>query len=163
MSDTLKVRNLEASYGAFKVLHGLDFDIAEGSVTTLLGANGAGKTTTLRALCGMIRRSGTIEFEGRSIANMKTEDIVRLGVAHVPEGRGTFTSLTVEENLRLGAMTRRAGEEVGRRHAVRPRGHRLVEHTQHRRPRAVPVGHHASQSATLRILQSPLRDACHRR
>jgi branched-chain amino acid transport system ATP-binding protein len=112
MSVTLKVRNLEASYGAFKVLHGLDFDIAEGSVTTLLGANGAGKTTTLRALCGMIRRSGTIEFEGRSISRMKTEDIVRLGIAHVPEGRGTFTSLTVEENLQLGAMTRRMGDGV---------------------------------------------------
>ena len=112
MSVSLKVRNLEASYGAFKVLHGLDFDIAEGSVTTLLGANGAGKTTTLRALCGMIRRSGTIEFEGRSITRMKTEDIVRLGIAHVPEGRGTFTSLSVEENLQLGAMTRRMGDGV---------------------------------------------------
>ena len=112
MNVTLKVRNLDASYGAFKVLHGLDFDIAEGSVTTLLGANGAGKTTTLRALCGMIRRSGTIEFEGRSLTRMKTEDIVRLGIAHVPEGRGTFTSLSVEENLQLGAMTRRMGDGV---------------------------------------------------
>ncbi|MEX0956653.1 MAG: ABC transporter ATP-binding protein [Rhizobiaceae bacterium] len=112
MSVTLKVRNLEASYGAFKVLHGLDFDIADGSVTTLLGANGAGKTTTLRALCGMIRRSGTIEFEGRSLTRMKTEDIVRLGIAHVPEGRGTFTSLSVEENLQLGAMTRSMGAGV---------------------------------------------------
>jgi branched-chain amino acid transport system ATP-binding protein len=112
MSALLKVRNLEASYGAFKVLHGLDFDIAEGSVTTLLGANGAGKTTTLRALCGMINRSGTIEFAGKSIVKMKTEDIVRLGIAHVPEGRGTFTSLSVEENLQLGAMTRRAGGDI---------------------------------------------------
>ncbi|QDZ00345.1 ABC transporter ATP-binding protein [Nitratireductor mangrovi] len=112
MSASLSVRGLEASYGAFKVLHGLDFEIAEGSVTTLLGANGAGKTTTLRALCGMIRRSGTIEFDGRSIARMKTEDIVRLGIAHVPEGRGTFTSLTVEENLQLGAMTRRGGDNI---------------------------------------------------
>ncbi len=112
MSVTLKVRNLEANYGAFKVLHGLDFDIAEGSVTTLLGANGAGKTSTLRALCGMIRRSGTVEFEGNSITRMKTEDIVRLGIAHVPEGRGTFTSMTVEENLQLGAMTRRMGDGV---------------------------------------------------
>src|SRR5690606_21214680 len=69
---------------------------------------GAGKTTTLRALSGMVQRSGKIEFDGRSIAAMKTEDIVRLGIAHVPEGRGTFTALTVEENLRLGAMTRKA-------------------------------------------------------
>jgi branched-chain amino acid transport system ATP-binding protein len=113
MTATLKVRDLEASYGAFKVLHGLDFDIAEGSVTTLLGANGAGKTTTLRALCGMIRRSGTIEFEGRSLTRMKTEDIVRLGIAHVPEGRGTFTSLSVVENLQLGAMTRSARDGIG--------------------------------------------------
>jgi len=113
MSGVLSVRGLEASYGAFKVLHGLDFDIAEGSVTTLLGANGAGKTTTLRALCGMIRRSGVIEFCGRSIARMKTEDIVRLGIAHVPEGRGTFTSLSVEENLQLGAMTRPVGDVAG--------------------------------------------------
>ena len=112
MSALLSVRDLHASYGPLRVLHGLDFDIAEGSVTTLLGANGAGKTTTLRALCGMIRRSGTIEFDGRSIARMKTEDIVRLGIAHVPEGRGTFTSLTVEDNLHLGAMTRRAGSGI---------------------------------------------------
>lgn len=107
MSAILSVRGLEASYGAFKVLHGLDFDVEEGGVTTLLGANGAGKTTTLRALCGMTRRSGTIDFAGRSVTAMKTEDIVRLGIAHVPEGRGTFASLSVEENLQLGAMTRK--------------------------------------------------------
>jgi branched-chain amino acid transport system ATP-binding protein len=120
----LKVRNLEAGYGAFNVLHGLDFDIAEGQVTTLLGANGAGKTTTLRALCGMIRRYGTIEFEGRSLARMKTEDIVRLGIAHVPEGRGTFTSVTVEENLHLGAMTRSASgisDDIERVYSFFPR------------------------------------------
>jgi branched-chain amino acid transport system ATP-binding protein len=108
MTALLTVRGLEASYGAFRVLHGLDFDIPEGGVTTLLGANGAGKTTTLRALCGLVQRSGTIEFDGRSIETMKTEDLVRLGIAHVPEGRGTFTQLSVEENLELGAMTRKA-------------------------------------------------------
>ena len=107
MSSILSVRNLEAFYGAFKVLHGLDFDIEEGGVTTLLGANGAGKTTTLRAICGMTHRKGTIEFGGRSLVSMKTEDIARLGIAHVPEGRGTFATLTVEENLQLGAMTRK--------------------------------------------------------
>ena len=111
MTPVLTVRGLEAYYGAIKALHGIDFSIDPGSVTTLLGANGAGKTTTLRALCGMIRRSGTIEYEGSSITRMKTEDIVRLGIAHVPEGRGTFTSLTVEENLHLGAITR-SGAEV---------------------------------------------------
>jgi branched-chain amino acid transport system ATP-binding protein len=108
----LSVRGLEASYGDLKVLRGLDFTIAEGSVTALLGANGAGKTTTLRALCGMIARSGEIEFDGRLISRAKTEDIVRLGIAHVPEGRGTFFNLTVEENLELGAMSRPAGREV---------------------------------------------------
>ena len=120
----LSVRDLRASYGAFNVLHGLDFDIEQGSVTTLLGANGAGKTTTLRALCGMIRRSGTIEFDGKPINRVKTEDIVRLGIAHVPEGRGTFTTLSVEENLHLGAMTRPRGEvadDVERVYALFPR------------------------------------------
>ena len=120
----LSVRDLRASYGAFNVLHGLDFDIEQGSVTTLLGANGAGKTTTLRALCGMIKRSGTIEFDGKPINRVKTEDIVRLGIAHVPEGRGTFTTLSVEENLHLGAMTRPRGEvadDVERVYALFPR------------------------------------------
>jgi branched-chain amino acid transport system ATP-binding protein len=112
MKPLLSVRGLEASYGDLKVLRGLDFTIAEGSVTALLGANGAGKTTTLRALCGMIARSGEIEFDGKQIARAKTEDIVRLGIAHVPEGRGTFFNLTVEENLELGAMSRPAGREV---------------------------------------------------
>ena len=125
MTPALSVRGLEAQYGAFKALHGLDFDIPRGSVTTLLGANGAGKTTTLRALCGMIRRSGVIEFGGRSIARMKTEDIVRLGIAHVPEGRGTFTTVTVEENLQLGAMVRNSrdgvADDLARIYALFPR------------------------------------------
>ncbi|MCC0039981.1 MAG: ABC transporter ATP-binding protein [Brucellaceae bacterium] len=124
MTMLLSVRDLRASYGAFNVLHGLDFDIEQGSVTTLLGANGAGKTTTLRALCGMIKRSGTIEFDGKPINRVKTEDIVRLGIAHVPEGRGTFTTLSVEENLHLGAMTRPRGEvadDVDRVYALFPR------------------------------------------
>ena len=73
----------------------------------MLGANGAGKTTTLRALCGMVRLSGEIRFDGKSLTGRATEDIVRLGIAHVPEGRGTFVRMTVEENLQLGAMTRR--------------------------------------------------------
>ena len=112
MKPLLSVRGLEAQYGPLRVLHGLDFVINEGSVTTLLGANGAGKTTTLRALCAMIRRSGSIEFAGTDISRRRTEDIVRMGIAHVPEGRGTFMSLTVAENLKLGAMTRRAGAEI---------------------------------------------------
>ncbi len=103
----LEVRRLCAFYGQNQALHGLDFALAEGRIVTLLGANGAGKTTTLRALCGMVRMTGEISFDGKPIASRATEDIVRLGVAHVPEGRGTFVRLTVEENLQLGAMTRR--------------------------------------------------------
>ena len=103
----LEVGGLRAFYGQSQALHGLDFALAEGSIVTLLGANGAGKTTTLRALCGMVRMSGEIRLDGKSIAGRATEDIVRLGVAHVPEARGTFVRMTVEENLQLGAMTRR--------------------------------------------------------
>jgi branched-chain amino acid transport system ATP-binding protein len=103
----LSVSGLRAYYGGIEALHGLDFALEEGGITTLLGANGAGKTTTLRALCGMVRVEGGIEFGDRRVAGRATEDIVRLGIAHVPEGRGTFTRLTVEENLQLGAMTRR--------------------------------------------------------
>lgn len=102
----LSARNIEAFYGGTRSLHGVSFDIAEGGATALLGANGAGKTTILRALCGMVRVTGEIVFDGAAIAGRATEDIVRLGVAHVPEGRGTFVRLTVEENLALGAMTR---------------------------------------------------------
>ncbi len=103
----LEVRQLRAGYGPTEVLHGLDFAIPEGGITALLGANGAGKTTTLRALCGMVRTSGEVLFDGQRIDGKSTEDIVRLGVAHVPDGRGTFTDLTTEENLRLGAYARR--------------------------------------------------------
>jgi branched-chain amino acid transport system ATP-binding protein len=103
----LEVAGLCAYYGQSQALHGLDFSLAEGGIVTLLGANGAGKTTTLRALCGMVRMSGEIRFDGKPIAGRATEEIVRLGIAHVPEARGTFVRMTVEENLRLGAMTRR--------------------------------------------------------
>jgi branched-chain amino acid transport system ATP-binding protein len=103
----LEARGLCAYYGQSQALHGLDFALDEGAIVTLLGANGAGKTTTLRALCGMVRMTGEIRFDGKPIAGRATEDIVRLGIAHVPEGRGTFVRMTVEENLRLGAITRR--------------------------------------------------------
>ena len=108
MSEVLlDVRALEAGYGSTRVLFGIDLQVRAGSITALLGANGAGKTTTLRALCGLIRRQGHVTLAGRRIDGMDTEDIVRLGVAHVPDGRGTFTGLTTEENLRMGACTRR--------------------------------------------------------
>jgi branched-chain amino acid transport system ATP-binding protein len=103
----LEVKGLKAGYGPTWVLAGIDFAVAEGGVTALLGANGAGKTTTLRAVCGMIRTEGGITLAGQPIQGRATEDIVRLGVAHVPDGRGTFMELTVEENMRLGAITRR--------------------------------------------------------
>jgi branched-chain amino acid transport system ATP-binding protein len=112
MSTLLEVKGLVAGYGGIPALHGVDFSLEEGGVTTLLGANGAGKTTTLRALCGMIRARGDADFAGKRLIGMQTEDIVRLGIAHVPEGRGTFTRMTVEENLQLGAMTRRNGSDI---------------------------------------------------
>jgi branched-chain amino acid transport system ATP-binding protein len=107
----LSVKNLKAYYGQVQALHGIDFDLEEGSMTTLLGANGAGKTTTLRSICNMIRTTGTITFEGKSLTSRSTESIVKLGIAHVPQGRGTFTRMTVEENLQLGAITR--GDKTG--------------------------------------------------
>ena len=103
----LEIAGLEAFYGEQQALFGVGFDLDAGHVRTLLGANGAGKTTVLRALCGTVRTAGDIRFDGKSINGWATEDIVRLGVAHVPEGQGTFVRLTVEENLQLGAMTRR--------------------------------------------------------
>jgi branched-chain amino acid transport system ATP-binding protein len=106
MSKLLEAQSLCAYYGPTQVLFGLALDVNDGGITTLLGANGAGKTTTLRSLSGMCRTSGDIRFEGKAINGRATEDIVRLGIAHVPQGRGTFSRQTVEENLEIGAMTR---------------------------------------------------------
>ena len=112
MARLLDVRGLHAQYGPTKVLHGLDFGVEEGGITTILGANGAGKTTTLRAVCGMVKTQGEIRFGEQRIDGKATESIVRLGVAHVPDGRGTFVNLSVEENLRLGAYVRRDKAQV---------------------------------------------------
>jgi branched-chain amino acid transport system ATP-binding protein len=103
----LEVENLEAYYGRIKALHGVSFSMEAGGITTVLGANGAGKTTTLRAISAMVRTAGTIRFAGERIDRRSTEDTVALGIAHVPQGRGTFMDLTVEENLRVGAWGRR--------------------------------------------------------
>ena len=108
----LEVRGLTASYGATRVIHGIDLTVARGGITALLGANGAGKTTTLRAICGMVRTSGDVTLDGMQIAGKATEEVVRCGVAHVPDGRGTFLHLTVDENIRMGAYTRRDKAEV---------------------------------------------------
>ncbi len=107
MSTLLEVQALEAFYGRTKALHGVSFSMVKGGITTILGANGAGKTTTLRAISRMVRTTGTIRFEGKALERKATEDVVQLGIAHAPEGRGTFVHLTVEENLRLGAWGQR--------------------------------------------------------
>jgi branched-chain amino acid transport system ATP-binding protein len=107
MSTLLEVRDLHARYGNTQVLHGLNLDVAEGQITAMLGANGAGKTTTLRALCQlMVQTTGSITLDGVALNSRNTEQIARLGVGHVPDGRGTFMALSTEENLRLGAFSR---------------------------------------------------------
>lgn len=125
MTALLETRGLCAFYGDTQALFGLDLAVEEGGITTLLGANGAGKTTTLRSLCGMVRTRGEIRFDGWSLAGQPTESIVRRGIAHVPQGRGTFSRQTVEENLAIGAITRhdRAGiaDDVNRVYRYFPR------------------------------------------
>jgi branched-chain amino acid transport system ATP-binding protein len=110
MTNMLEVTGLGASYGAVQVLRGLDFNVPAGEVVVVLGANGAGKTTTLRALCNMCNTTGTILFEGNDIRGRNTADIVRRGVAHVPQGRGTFPELSVTDNLLVGAYVRKDKE-----------------------------------------------------
>ena len=114
MSSLLELDGVRAGYGQTRVLHGVSMTVGEGDVVALLGANGAGKTTTLRAITGGVRWDGIINFGGRSLHHATTEAIVRLGIAHVPEGRGVLTELTVEENLRLGAYLRRDGDGVAK-------------------------------------------------
>jgi branched-chain amino acid transport system ATP-binding protein len=103
----LELRDVEARYGPVRALHGVSLAVEEGEIAAVLGANGAGKTTTLRAVSGTVRRSGEIRYAGKSIARSGPEATARLGIAHVPEGRGVFPELTVWENLRLGAYIRR--------------------------------------------------------
>jgi len=110
----LEVEGLKAYYGQTRALHDVSFALEAGGITTLLGANGAGKTTTLRAICSTVHTQGSIKFDGRPIAGKATEEIVRLGVGHVPEGRGTFTNLSVDENLRVAAYTRSGKAAVER-------------------------------------------------
>jgi branched-chain amino acid transport system ATP-binding protein len=106
----LEVKNLTAFYGQLQILHGLDFSLKESSVAAILGANGAGKTTTLRAISGLVRTEGEIIFAGERIDGRQPEQIAKLGIAHVPEGRGTFSRLSVEENLRASGYLRTKAE-----------------------------------------------------
>jgi branched-chain amino acid transport system ATP-binding protein len=112
MTRLLEVTGLNAAYGATKVLHDVNFSLEAGHITAILGANGAGKTTTLRALCQTVQTSGSIVFNGQQLVGKATESVVRMGVAHVPDGRGTFGALSTEENLRLGAYVRNDKAEL---------------------------------------------------
>ena len=114
MAALLETRGLRAFYGQTQALFDIDLTVEEGGVTAVLGANGAGKTTLLRALCAMTRREGDILFEGKPFNPAEAEEAARRRIAHVPDGRGTFLDLTVDENLRLGAYTRRDRAEVAR-------------------------------------------------
>ena len=106
----LEVRGMRAGYGPVEVLRGIDLDVDEGEVVVVLGANGAGKTTMMRAISGTIHRRGSMTFAGADITRAAADSIVRRGIAQVPQGRGTFVDLSVEENLRVGAHTRRDGD-----------------------------------------------------
>jgi branched-chain amino acid transport system ATP-binding protein len=110
MAALLELVDVDARYGPIQALHGVSLGVEEGEIAAVLGANGAGKTTTLRAVSGTVRRSGTIRFAGKDLRS-SPESVARSGIAHVPEGRGTFAELTVWENLRLGAYTRRASKD----------------------------------------------------
>jgi len=112
-STLLEVSGLSARYGQIEVLHGVNFSVGRGEVVVILGANGAGKTTTLRSICQMVSTSGSIVLDGKELTKEGTSDIVRLGVGHVPQGRGTLNDLSVEDNLLAGAYVRR-DREVGR-------------------------------------------------
>jgi branched-chain amino acid transport system ATP-binding protein len=112
MAALLEASDLEAFYGATRVLKGIAFEVAEAGITTILGANGAGKTTTLRALSGLVRTRGHIRFAGHRIDGLATEKIAALGIAHVPDGRGTLVNMTVEDNLRVGGYLQRSNAEV---------------------------------------------------
>ena len=123
MTALLELREVEASYGPVKALRGVSLEVAEGEIVAVLGANGAGKTTTLRAVSGTVRRGGELRFAGSPLPR-SPESVARRGIAHVPEGRGTFADLSVRDNLRLGAYTRRGGgsrDDLRRVYAFFPR------------------------------------------
>lgn len=110
--SALEIRGLNAFYGDTQVLFDVSIDVGAGGITALLGANGAGKTTTLRAVSGAVRRNGAVVFQGRDTRSLKPDAIAKLGIAHVPGNRGTFMEFSVEENLQLGAYTRKDRKSV---------------------------------------------------
>lgn len=115
MKPMLEVVDLKVGYGAIEALHGISFSVKQGEIVTLIGANGAGKSTTLRAVSGLVRaRSGQVTFDGRAITAMPAHEIVKLGLAHVPEGRMVFANLTVMENLRMGAYLQKDKAAIAR-------------------------------------------------
>ncbi|NNN04151.1 MAG: ABC transporter ATP-binding protein [Acidimicrobiaceae bacterium] len=119
----LKVTDAVVRYGAITALHGVSFEVEQGEIVTLLGANGAGKSTTLRMLSGLhAAQAGRVEFEGRDITKVKAHELSSLGIAHVPEGRRIFPQMTVEENLEMGAFTRKGsyGEDLERMYGMFP-------------------------------------------
>ena len=113
MAPLLELRDVEARYGPVQALHGVSLTVGEGEIVAVLGGNGAGKTTTLRAISGLVTKSGEVRFAGRRITRAAPERVARIGIAHVPEGRGIFQELSVHENLRLGAYLRRDGFDEG--------------------------------------------------
>ena len=128
----LVVDGISASYGPVQVLHGVSLTVDQGEVVVVLGANGAGKTTTIRSICGMVATSGRISIGGTDIVGKRTADIARLGVAHVPQGRGTFADLSVDDNLQLGAFVRKdkeVADDIARWYEVFPvLGERRAQH-----------------------------------
>jgi branched-chain amino acid transport system ATP-binding protein len=118
MSALLQLQGVEARYGAVKALHGISLEVGEGELVAVLGANGAGKTTTLRAVSGTVRRTGDVLFDGTKLPR-RPDAVARAGIAHVPEGRGTFSELSVWENLRLGAYTRRGSVKEDTQHVFK--------------------------------------------
>ena len=111
----LEIRGLEVRYGAIQALHGIDLTVEKGEIVTLIGGNGAGKSTTLRTISGLIRpTAGSITLDGKSILGLPPHRVLRLGIAHAPEGRGIFPGLTVDENLAVGAYARKDSREIAR-------------------------------------------------
>ena len=145
----LELRDVEARYGQVRALDGVSLAVEQGQIVAVLGANGAGKTTTLRSISGTVKRSGQILFDGKPLGRRGPESVAKLGVAHVPEGRGTFAELSVEENLRLGAYVRR-----GARSTTTSRASRSTSRGSRRASASTPA---RSRAASSRCSRSPAR------